>query len=70
MSLQKSIPIGERVKMQFRSEFYNMLNHTQFNGLDTAARFDGRGAQVNARLGEFTSALNARIVQLALRVSF
>ena len=27
MSLQKSIPIGERVKMQFRSEFYNMLNH-------------------------------------------
>jgi hypothetical protein len=70
MSLQKNIPIGEMVKVQLRGEFYNAFNHTQFSGLDTAARFDARGAQVNARFGEFTSALTPRIVQLALRVSF
>jgi len=29
-------------------------NHTQFSGLDIAARFDARGAQVNAQFGEFT----------------
>jgi len=70
VSLQKTIPVGERVKLQFRSEFYNAFNHTQFNGLDAAARFDAQGNQVNARFGEFTSALTPRIIQLALRASF
>lgn len=52
ISLQKNIPVGDRVKLQFRSEFYNAFNHTQFSAIDTAARFDGRGSQVNARLGD------------------
>jgi len=52
------------------AEFYNAFNHTQYSGLDTGARFDAQGRQVNARFGEFTAARNARIIQLALRFVF
>ncbi len=31
LSLLKRIPIRERVAMQFRAEFFNILNHTNFN---------------------------------------
>jgi hypothetical protein len=49
---------------------YNAFNHTQFSALDTTARFDAQGNQVNSRLGEFTSALAPRTMQLALRFQF
>lgn len=71
MSLLKRIPLrGERFKLQFRSEFYNAFNHTQFTALDTGARFDAQGNQVNARFGEFTAADSARHIQFALRLTF
>ncbi len=66
----KNFPIRESMRLQFRSEFYNAFNHTQFSALDTAARFDAAGSQVNARFGEFTAARNARQVQFALRFYF
>jgi len=66
----KSFSIAERAKIQYRCEFYNFFNHTQFSGLDTTARFDAQGNQVNQRFGEFTSARAARVIQMALRVSF
>ncbi len=70
ISAIKTFPIRERVSFQFRAEFYNAFNHTQFSAFDTTARFDSSGNQVNARLGEFTAARNPRIVQLALRLRF
>jgi len=70
IAIFKSFPIKEQVRLQFRGEMYNAFNHTQFSGLDTAARFDAQGRQVNARFGEFTAARNPRIVQLALRFYF
>ncbi len=71
ISLFKSFPIHERVRAQFRCEMYNAFNHTQFSAFDTAARFDvATGAQVNARLGEFTTARTPRIMQMALRLTF
>ena len=66
----RSFAIKERARVQFRWELYNTFNHTQFDGLDTTARFDPQGNQVNARLGEFTSAAAARIMQFNLRVIF
>lgn len=66
----KSFPIREQVRLQFRWELYNAFNHTQFTGLDTTARFDPAGAQVNARFGEFTSARSPRQMQFALRFFF
>jgi len=67
----KNFPIrGEAVRLQFRAEFYNAFNHTQFSGLDTGARFDPQGNQVNPRLGEFTVARNPRQIQFSLRLYF
>lgn len=70
LTLFKNIPIRERMRVQFRWELYNALNHTQFTAVDTGARFDAQGNQANARLGEFTAARNARIMQFALRFYF
>jgi hypothetical protein len=66
----KDFPIWERLKVQFRTEFYNAFNHTQFSSFDSTARFDATGKQVNARLGEFTAARNPRTIQFALRLRF
>lgn len=71
ISLFKSFRIWERARLQYRCEFYNAFNHTQFSAFDTTARFDpATGAQVNARLGEYTAARSPRIIQMALRFMF
>jgi hypothetical protein len=72
VSLRKNIPVGlgENRPLQFRAEFYNAFNHTQFSGLDSAARFDATGAQVNANLGAFTSARDGRVISFTLRFQF
>lgn len=70
IALFKNFEVHERAKLQFRAEFYNAFNHTQFSSYDAGARFDAAGAQVNARFGEFTAARTPRIVQLALRLTF
>ncbi len=67
----KNFPIREAMRFQFRAEFYNAFNHTQFSALDTAARFETvTGRQVNERFGEFTTARNPRQIQFALRFFF
>ena len=66
----KNFPLRERMRFQFRWELYNAFNHTQYSGVDTTARFDPQGKQVNARLGEITAARNSRQMQLALRFYF
>src|SRR5208282_6364741 len=34
-ALLKNGPITERVKYQFRAEFFNLFNHANFNSVDT-----------------------------------
>ncbi|HEY2930513.1 MAG TPA: carboxypeptidase-like regulatory domain-containing protein [Acidobacteriota bacterium] len=70
IAIFKAFPIRESMRVQFRWELYNAFNHTQFSGLDTAARFDAAGNQVNTRFGEFTAARNPRQMQFALRFYF
>jgi len=70
LAIFKNFPIREQVRLQFRWELYNAFNHTQFSAVDTAARFDAQGSQVNTRLGEFTAARGPRIMQFALRMYF
>ena len=70
LALFKNFPIREALRCQFRWETYNTWNHSQFNGVDTTARFDPQGNQVNNRLGELISARPARIMQFALRFYF
>ena len=70
LGIYKNFPVREQIRFQFRCEMYNAFNHTQFAGLDTTARFDPAGKQVNSRFGEFTSARNPRQMQFALRFYF
>ena len=68
----KQIPLGlgEGRALQFRAEAYNAFNHTQFSGVDTGARFDQTGQQVNANFGAFTQARTSRIISFSLRLRF
>jgi hypothetical protein len=72
ISLNKRIPIGlgERRGFNLRVEAYNAFNHTQFSTVDSTARFNPAGAQVNQTFGWFTAARNPRVVSFALRFAF
>ena len=62
---------SEQRYIQFRWEAYNVLNHTQYSGINTAARFDlATGAQTNAQFGNVTSARTPRVMQGVLRFVF
>jgi hypothetical protein len=62
ISFIKRTDFTERVSMQFRAEFFNLFNHTQFAGVNTSF-----GAPA---FGQVTSARDPRITQLALRLLF
>ena len=50
-SLFKAFQINERFSMQFRAEFFNILNHPNFN----APNFGGNGVTAVSISGNFTS---------------
>jgi hypothetical protein len=62
LSLVKSVPLTERVKLNFRGEFYNAFNTTQFGSPNTTV--------TSTSFGRVTSASNSRVVQLAGRINF
>ena len=66
----KVFPIKEFAKLQFRWEMYNAFNHTQFSSVDTGARFDANGNQVNGSFGQFTASRSPRVMQFSLRLTF
>jgi hypothetical protein len=61
-SLYKTFPITERVKLEFRSEFFNVWNHANFTAVSTNL---GAGD-----FGEVTAALDPRQIELALKLTF
>ena len=56
-SLFKDIPLNERFRLQFRSEFFNILNHPTFN----APGFGGNGVRALPGSTDFLSANFGRI---------
>ncbi|HUS08132.1 MAG TPA: carboxypeptidase regulatory-like domain-containing protein [Bryobacteraceae bacterium] len=70
LSIFKNFPIRERARLQFRWEMYNAFNHTQFTSVDTGARFDLAGNQVNTRFGALTGTRDPRSMQGSLRLIF
>jgi hypothetical protein len=62
--------IKERWRAQFRGEFYNAWNHTQFSSVNTSPQFDQAGNASNPLFGQYTASRLPRRVQMALRVSF
>ncbi len=72
MALSKRFPLkNEKRFFQFRWEAYNAFNHTQYSGINTAARYDlTTGAQTNALFGQVTSTRAPRVMQGSLRFTF
>ncbi len=71
VTLFKNFPIrSEQRTLQFRWEFYNLLNNTQFSTMNTVATFNAAGQQTNTQLGQATAARPARIMQVSLRFRF
>src|SRR3984885_10066927 len=62
-AVHKDIPVAENKKLEFRAEFFNLFNHTQF--LNPDGNFsDGTS------FGLVTSERDPRLIQLALRLIF
>jgi hypothetical protein len=61
-SLQKEIPLRERVRLQFRGETYNLLNHPNFNIPNRIA--------FTPNFGSISSAQDSRQLQFALKLLF
>ncbi|HEY3988097.1 MAG TPA: carboxypeptidase regulatory-like domain-containing protein [Acidobacteriaceae bacterium] len=53
----KGIQVSDRISMQFRAEFFNILNHPNFN----APNFGGNGVQSIGGSGDFTNAAFGQI---------
>jgi hypothetical protein len=70
LALAKSTTLfSERSKAEFRAEFFNILNHTEFDNPDV----NNYGSDTFGRITTTTNAggdPNARVIQLALRVTF
>jgi len=62
MSFFKNNRLTERVNLQFRAEFFNIFNHTNFNNINTTLG--------DAAFGQVTSARDPRIVQFGLKLGF
>jgi hypothetical protein len=67
-SLFKNFPITERIRMEFRSEFFNLTNHPNFSAPSDLNYGDG------ARFGQITSTrhpeTNPRQIQFALKLYY
>jgi len=67
----KNIPFGASGRrLQLRWEIYNVFNQVQFATVDSTARFDAAGNQVNTRFGQVITTRAPRVMQIALRVVF
>ena len=68
------MPIEGNLRLQLRVETYNTFNHAEFNGVNNTATFANANTQTNpqsqAIFGQFSSTLNPRLMQLALRLDF
>ncbi len=62
-SMFKNIPMTERFKLQFRSEFYNLFNHTNFVNPTTTMDSTAYGTIRD-------TSVNARLIQFALKLTF
>jgi hypothetical protein len=69
-SLLKTTAISERFKLQFRAEFFNILNHTNFSTPNTIV-FSSASALPSPTAGVITAtSTTSRQIQLGLKLLF
>jgi hypothetical protein len=69
-SLFKIFRIGDLLKLEARGELFNAVNHVNYNSPGVTFTPDASGRNNNANFGRITSALDARRMQLGLRMTF
>jgi hypothetical protein len=62
MSIGRLFPFKERYRVEFRSEFFNIMNHANWNGPSAAVN--------SATFGQITSFGGPRLIQLSLKLYF
>ena len=74
LALFKQVPITERLTFEFRTEAYNIWNHTQFRGDVVGGTTAGVNANVgigaSPDVGKFTSAWDPRTLQFGAKLIF
>jgi hypothetical protein len=72
MTVNRKIPLGhnERRQLQLKVEAFNVFNHTQFTGVNSAFTYNAAGVNTNANIGALTGERGSRIVSLEMRVQF
>jgi len=68
MALLKDTRLSETTRLEFRAEFFNLFNHTQFNAVN--GNISGAGPQKLFGFGNALSTQEARIGQLSLKLYF
>jgi len=76
LSFVKNFRIGERYGVQFRAEAFNLFNHPNFVGWDTALSFENNatnanfGHPTNGGFGTLNATQSHREIQFGLKFSF
>ena len=75
-SLLKDTMIGEKLKVQFRAELFNVANHTNFGAPNrtytpiATGYTAGVSANTNPDFGKMFGAADPRVAQIALKLIF
>jgi hypothetical protein len=69
-SMFKNFRFTERTVLEFRAEAFNFLNHVNLNNPGVTFSPNRAGVNTNAAFGVITSSMNARSIQLGLRLAF
>lgn len=77
INFSKTTPLGEQANIEFRAEFFNLLNRANFNLPDRvfvpsclAFAGDTSCRNINPNFGQVSSAKSARVIQFGLKVTF
>ena len=62
LGVSRRLSVTERVKVEIRSEFFNVFNHANFNDPSTTL--------TSATFGKLTSAADPRILQFSLKIHY
>jgi len=62
LTISKVVPVRESVRMEYRADFFNLLNHAEFLAPNTSI--------TNSAFGQISTTQPPRIIQMALRLQF